>query len=97
MAYSLTTADPVLRRHPLPRYMTLSNLFFIGNIDIRPTYIDNFDIRYEAFGENAQLFAISAFYKNLTDPIEIGFVAASFSNYKPLNLETANVFGLELN
>ena len=71
-------------------------MFFIGNIDIRPTYIDNFDIRYEAFGENAQLFAISAFYKNLTDPIEIAFVAASFSNYKPLNLETANVFGLEI-
>ena len=74
----------------------MSNLFFIGNINIRPTYIDNFDIRYEAYGENAQLFAFSAFYKNLTDPIEIGFVAASTSNYKPLNLETANVFGLEL-
>ena len=72
------------------------NRFFIGNINIRPTYIDNFDIRYEAYGENAQLFAISTFYKNLTDPIEIGFVAASFSNYKPLNLQTANVFGLEL-
>jgi hypothetical protein len=31
----------------------------------------------------------------LTDPIEIGFVAASTSNYKPLNLENAKVYGLE--
>ena len=97
VAYSLTTARPSFKEASIAEiYDPLSNLFFIGNINIRPTYIDNFDIRYEVFGENAQLFAFSAFYKNLTDPIEIGFVAASTSNYKPLNLETANVFGLEL-
>ena len=97
LAYSLTTARPSFKEASIAEiFDPLSNLFFIGNINIRPTYIDNFDIRYEAFGENAELFAISAFYKNLTDPIEIAFVAASFSNYKPLNLETANVFGLEI-
>ena len=69
---------------------------FIGNINIRPTYIDNFDIRYESFGEKSQLFALSLFYKKLTDPIEIGFVAAATSNYKPLNLSTANVIGAEI-
>ena len=97
LAYSLTTARPSFKEASIAEiYDPLSNLFFIGNINIRPTYIDNFDIRYEAYGENAQLFALSAFYKNLSDPIEIGFVAASTSNYKPLNLETAKVFGLEL-
>ena len=97
LAYSLTTARPSFKEASIAEiYDPLSNLFFIGNINIRPTYIDNFDVRYEAYGENAQLFALSAFYKNLSDPIEIGFVAASTSNYKPLNLETAKVFGLEL-
>ena len=97
LAYSLTTARPSFKEASIAEiYDPLSNLFFIGNININPTYIDNFDIRYEAYGENAQLFAVSAFYKSLTDPIEIGFVAASTSNYKPLNLENANVFGLEL-
>lgn len=97
LAYSITTARPSFKEASIAEiYDPLSNLFFIGNINIRPTYIDNFDLRYEAFGEDAQLFAVSLFYKNLTDPIEIGFVAASTSNYKPLNLETANVFGLEL-
>ncbi|MDB2340020.1 TonB-dependent receptor, partial [Flavobacteriaceae bacterium] len=96
-AYSLTTARPSFKEASIAEiYDPLSNLFFIGNINIRPTYIDNFDIRYEAFGEKAQLFAFSAFYKNLTDPIEIGFVAASTSNYTPLNLENATVFGVEL-
>ncbi|MFL2597735.1 MAG: outer membrane beta-barrel protein, partial [Flavobacteriaceae bacterium] len=96
-AYSLTTARPSFKEASIAEiYDPLSNLFFIGNIDIKPSYIDNFDLRYEAFGEDAQLFAASLFYKSLTDPIEIGFVAASTSNYKPLNLENANVFGVEL-
>lgn len=97
LAYSLTTARPSFKEASIAEiYDPLSNLFFIGNINIKPTYIDNYDIRYEVYGENAQLFAISAFYKYLTDPIEVGFVAASTSNYKPLNLENANVYGLEL-
>jgi TonB-dependent receptor len=97
IAYSLTTARPSFKEASIAEiYDPLSNLFFIGNINIKPTYIDNFDLRYEAFGSDAQLFALSAFYKKLENPIEIGFVAASTSNYKPLNLENANVFGLEL-
>ena len=97
LAYSLTTARPSFKEASIAEiYDPLSNLFFIGNINIKPTYIDNFDLRYESFGEDAQLFAMSLFYKNLTDPIEIGFVAASTSNYKPLNLENANVIGFEV-
>ena len=97
LAYSLTTARPSFKEASIAEiYDPLSNLFFIGNIDIKPSYIDNFDIRYESFGENAQLFAMSLFYKKLTDPIEIGFVAASTSNYKPLNLEDADVYGFEI-
>ncbi len=97
LAYSLTTARPSFKEASIAEiYDPLSNLFFIGNIDIKPSYIDNFDIRYESFGENAQLFAMSLFYKKLTDPIEIGFVAASTSNYKPLNLEDAEVYGFEI-
>jgi len=97
LAYSLTTARPSFKEASIAEiYDPLSNLFFIGNINIQPTYIDNFDIRFESFEKNAQLFAFSAFYKKLSDPIEVGFVAASTSNYKPLNLENANVYGLEL-
>ncbi|MDA0792618.1 MAG: TonB-dependent receptor [Bacteroidetes bacterium] len=97
LAYSITTARPSFKEASIAEiYDPLSNLFFIGNINIQPTYIDNFDIRFESFQKNAQLFAFSAFYKKLSDPIEVGFVAASTSNYKPLNLENANVYGLEL-
>ena len=76
LAYSPPLPDPVLRRHA-EIFDPLSNLFFIGNIDIRPTYIDNFDIRYEAFSENAQLFAISAFYKT-NRPHEIALLRPFF-------------------
>ncbi len=96
-AYTLTTARPSFKEASIAEiYDPLSNLFFIGNINIKPSFIDNFDIRYESFGKDAQLFALSLFFKKITNPIEIGFVAASTSNYKPLNLENANVFGLEI-
>jgi hypothetical protein len=97
LSYSLTTARPSFKEASIAEiYDPLSNLFFIGNIEVRPTYIDNFDLRFESFGEQSQLFAVSLFYKKLTDPIEIGFVAASTSNYKPLNLDNALVYGVEL-
>jgi len=96
VAYSLTTARPSFKEASIAEiYDPLSSLFFIGNIDVRPTYIDNYDLRFESFGDASELLAMSVFYKKLNDPIEIGFVAASTSNYKPMNLEDAFVYGVE--
>ena len=96
-AYSKTTARPSFKEASIAEiFDPLSNIYFIGNVNIRPTYINNFDIRFESFSENAQMIALSFFYKTFTDPIELAFDAASTTNYKPLNLGDAKVYGAEL-
>ena len=96
LAYYKTTARPSFKEASIAEiFDPLSNIVFLGNVDIKPTYIDNIDVRFESFGENAELFAISGFYKKFKDPIELGFVAASTSNFTPKNLGDANVYGVE--
>ena len=66
-----TTARPSFKEASIAQiYDPLSNMTFIGNIDIQPTYIQNYDLRYEYFGEYSQMFAFSLFYKNFTDPMK---------------------------
>ncbi len=97
LAYSKTTARPSFKEASIAAiFDPISNLTFIGNIDIKPAYIDNYDIRYENYAQSAQLFAFSLFYKNLINPIEIGFVRAATSNYTPRNLGDATIYGAEL-
>lgn len=96
-SYSKTTARPSFKEVSVAQiFDPLSNSTFIGNLDIQPTYIDNFDLRFEKFGEGAELFAISAFYKTFDDPIELSFFRAAPDQFEPRNLGDATVYGAEL-
>ena len=70
--------------------------FFIGNINIQPTYINNFDLRFEKYGDNGDFYAISGFYKSFKDPIELSFIRSATGQFTPLNLGDANVYGGEI-
>ncbi|MFT5737501.1 MAG: hypothetical protein ACI9SG_001850, partial [Maribacter sp.] len=74
----------------------VSSTFFIGNINIQPTYVNNFDLRFESYGEGTNFFAVSAFAKTFQDPIELSFIREARGQFIPLNLGDANVFGGEL-
>ena len=96
-SYAKTIARPSFKESSNAEiYDPTNDTFFIGNLDVQPSFINNFDIRYETFQQQAQMFAISLFYKSFVDPIELGFDAASTSNYKPLNLGNAEVYGIEI-
>lgn len=96
-SYSKTTARPSFKEASVAQiFDPLSNSTFIGNLDIQPTYIDNFDLRFEKFGEGAELFAVSAFYKTFDDPIELSFFRAAPDQFEPRNLGDATVYGAEL-
>lgn len=96
-SYSITTARPFFKEASIAEiYDPLSNTTFIGNIDLKPSYINNLDLRYELYGENSQLFAISAFYKTFKDPIELTYYKVATDNFTPRNLGFAKVFGVEL-
>ena len=69
----------------------------VGNPEIQPSYIDNFDLRYEYFGEKNQMIALSVFSKNFEDPIEVAAVNQNTpDDLTVVNNNSATVLGLEL-
>ncbi len=98
LSYSRTTARPSFKEASIAQiYDPLTNRTFIGNLNIKPTYINNLDVRYEAYGDNAQLFAVSAFYKKFTDPIELStYSDFTADNFQPRNVNDATVLGAEV-
>ncbi|WP_456423693.1 TonB-dependent receptor domain-containing protein [Lutibacter sp.] len=98
VSYSKTVARPSFKEASITQiFDPITNLTFNGNINLRPSYINNFDIRFEKFGEKAQLIAFSAFYKTFKDPIELTFFSASApDNLQPRNIGSAVVYGIEI-
>jgi TonB-dependent receptor len=96
-SFSRTTARPSFKEVSLAQiFDPISSTFFIGNINLKPTYINNFDLRYEQYGQAGDFFAVSGFYKSFNDPIELSFIRRAYGQYTPLNLGDAKVFGAEL-
>jgi TonB-dependent receptor len=96
-AYTKTVAYPTFRE--LAPYITfdfVGDLLFAGNADLNRTLITNYDARVEYYFEPGEILAVSAFYKNMKDPIErvirsdIGNDALSVQN-----VDEAEVFGIE--
>jgi len=98
LSYSRTTARPSFKELSIVQIPDLlTGILFLGNLDLRPTYINNFDFRFEVFGDRAQMFAISSFYKKFDDPIEIiAFDITAPNQFTPRNSPSATVVGVEL-
>ena len=59
-SFTRTTARPSFKEASIAQiFDPLSNMTFVGNIDLKPTYIQNYDVRYEFFGEFSQMIAVS--------------------------------------
>jgi outer membrane receptor protein involved in Fe transport len=75
----------------------VSNIVYLGNLDIQPSYINNFDLRYEVFPGNGEIIAASVFYKRFKDPIElVTYSAAATDNFQARNVGEAQVYGAEI-
>ena len=85
----------------------LSNRTFNGGLfaydgewdgNLRATYINNFDLRWELFMPNGQLFSVSAFYKTFNDPIELVRIrqAQTTNEFQPRNVGDGTLIGLEV-
>lgn len=96
-SYARTTARPSFKELSVIQiYDPLTDTRFLGNLALEPTYIDNIDLRYELFGDGAQMFAIGGFYKRFIDPIELQVSSdAAPDNFIPRNAPTATVYGVE--
>lgn len=102
-SYSRTTARPSFKEASAAAiFDPVTNRFFIGGFrngtfpDVVPAYINNFDVRYEWFREEGQMIAVSGFYKDFTDPIEVTAFPQSPNQFTVANLPEAQVYGAEL-
>lgn len=98
VSYSRTTARPSFKEKSLVQINDLlTGIIFLGNIDLQPSYINNLDLRFEIYGDNAQMIAFSSFYKDFKNPIElVAFSNIAPNNFTPRNSPSAEVIGIEL-
>lgn len=98
-SYSRTTARPSFKEQSNSQiFDPITGRLFVGALGVKPlvpTYINNFDLRYERFAESGQMFAISGFYKDFKDPIELTFFLSAPTQVTPANLGNAKVYGAE--
>lgn len=64
--------------------------------NLQSTLIDNFDLRWEYYQERGEMISVSAFYKNLQNPIEIVQFLSDPGSFQPRNVGNAQLFGAEL-
>jgi len=68
----------------------------VGNPDLDQTNIQNFDVRWEWFFGGDQLFALSYFFKDFDDPIELLLEPGANQRRTWINSESATNQGFEL-
>jgi outer membrane receptor protein involved in Fe transport len=106
-SYSRTIARPSFKELSFAQILDpISNRIFNGSLfsyadwdgNLVETNIDNFDLRWELFLEQGQIFSVSAFYKGFTNPIELVRIAEqqTSTEFQPRNVGKGTVYGVEL-
>ena len=101
LAYGKTIARPTFRElSQFTSFDFLGDARETGNVNLRRTSIESFDVRWEIFPKAGEYVSASAFYKNFTDPIER--VTSPYNNepkdglsFFYNNVPKAQLFGLE--
>ena len=97
--FSRTIARPNMREvAAFGSFGFIGDPITFGNPDLRLTDISNFDLRYEIFPEDrgGEVFAVSAFYKEFTNPIVTTFRIGGGQQFTWTNSESADLYGVEL-
>ena len=70
----------------------------MGNVYLKHTQADNYDLRYEFFSKGSNQLMAGVFYKNITNPIEWALVKEGTSGMilQPQNYGNATNYGFEL-
>lgn len=96
-AFAKTVNRPEFRElAPFIFYDFVTQYTIEGNPALVRSYISNFDLRYEVYPGRSQLFSVSGFYKNFTNPIEL--VSNPDGNKQAIyqNAQSARVYGGEV-
>ena len=70
----------------------------MGNYDLKPAYIDNFDLRYEWYPSAGEQISAALFYKHFKNPIEWTYTVAGGTDliYSFMNARGADNYGIEI-
>lgn len=74
----------------------VSGFSYNGYRYLRRSKIKNYDFRFEFFPGKAQVFSVSAFYKDFANPIEIIQIPETSAQTIFVNTTSAKVYGMEL-
>lgn len=99
LSYYKTLSRPEFRElAPFAFYNFAMDNILSGNPNLKRALIDNMDVRYEIFPGAGQVFSVSGFYKQFTNPIELvnrtGVSGASELYYT--NVDKVINYGTEL-
>jgi len=67
-----------------------------GNPELEQAVLDGYDVRWETFPDSGDVIAVSAFYKNIDQPIERIIQPTSDLRQSYVNADSAQLWGLEL-
>ena len=98
-SWGATVARPDLREVSQSTYIDpLTEARVRGNPFLAPSDLSNFDLRAEWFWYDGDNFTVSAFYKNVKNPIETIQGAATEDNilFGFVNADSAELYGLEI-
>ena len=96
-SFTQTIARPNMREiAPFGAFPFIGGVPIFGNPNLELTNINNFDLRYEIFPKAGEVIAVSAFYKQFTNPIVTTFRNAGQQQFTWTNSESAELYGLEL-
>lgn len=94
-AYGKTLSRPSFREvAPYASFDFMGGDTYIGNPNLKRTLIHNYDLRWEWFSRLGEIYAVSAFYKKLENPIEHVIINV---NHEIMwkNVDEAEVMGVE--
>jgi TonB-dependent receptor len=96
LSYSETVNRPEFRElAPFSFYEYVTGLAVFGDPTLQRSKINNYDFRYEVYPGKAQVFSVSLFYKNFTNPIEFVTIPRGADDATYLNNASAKVYGIE--
>ncbi|MGC1243695.1 MAG: TonB-dependent receptor [Chryseosolibacter sp.] len=95
-SFGQTLARPSFKEKSAAQiYDPIAKRFFNGNLDLKQTLINNYDVRVENFFKNGDMVSLSGFYKAFDGHIELVTYDVAPDNVKPRNAGASQVYGVE--
>jgi TonB-dependent receptor len=98
LAYGATVNRPEFRELSPSTYYDFELFSFVkGNEELKTSYIQNIDLRYELYPSQGEMMTVALFYKNFKDPIESTYYEnAGGYTYSYTNAKSATNIGAEV-